>query len=198
MCSSDLVGWFLIVVLLRKHSEHKRGNQIYAYLMWYGVTRFYVESFRTDSLYFFNLKIAQIISIGFIIIGLLGTFGLFRRLVHVKPTILFDYDGTLADTEPMILETFTVLFKKYHPNQKAPEGLMDFVIGPPLELSIEKFFPGHDVAALVAEYRVLNKELHYRDFHEIPGAKALLKYLKENNYPVAIVSNKSRDRKSVV
>ena len=186
----NFIGWFLIVMLLRKHSEHKRGNQIYAYLMWYGVTRFYVEGFRTDSLYFFNFRIAQIVSIVFLIIGLLGTFGVFRRMVKIKPTVLFDFDGTLADTEPMITETFKVLYEKYYPKQELPDGMSDFVLGPPLELSIEKYFPDQDLKVVLNEYRELNEALHHKEFNEIVGATELLKYLKENNYPVGIVSNK--------
>ena len=40
------------------------------YLMWYSIVRFFIESMRTDSLMFFSLKMAQVISIVLFIIGL--------------------------------------------------------------------------------------------------------------------------------
>ena len=58
------------------------------YLTWYGITRFIVESFRSDSLMFIGQKMAQIISIIFIIIGLLGIFGFFEKfLKKEKPVV---------------------------------------------------------------------------------------------------------------
>ena len=39
--------------------------------MWYGLGRFIVEGMRTDSLMFGGFKVAQIVSIGMIFIGLI-------------------------------------------------------------------------------------------------------------------------------
>ena len=38
--------------------------------MGYGVLRFFVEGLRTDSLYVFGLRTAQLVSIGFVIVGI--------------------------------------------------------------------------------------------------------------------------------
>lgn len=186
----NLLGWFLIVVILKKFSEHKRGNQVFAYLMWYGVTRFFVEGFRADSLMLGEFRIAQLISILFIVLGLLGYLGFFRRLIKVRPTILFDYDGTLADTEPLIQKTFIALFEKHHQKSELPANWQEVVLGPPLEQSLGYFFPDLPLAEVIKEYRAINIELHQTMFQEIAGASDLLKYLKENHYPVGIVSNK--------
>jgi phosphatidylglycerol:prolipoprotein diacylglycerol transferase len=48
----------------------KVGQMTGLYLFWYGVGRFFIESLRTDSLMFFNIKIAQLVSISFVIIGI--------------------------------------------------------------------------------------------------------------------------------
>jgi phosphatidylglycerol:prolipoprotein diacylglycerol transferase len=37
--------------------------------MWYGVGRLFIESLRTDSLMIGGLKVAQLVSIGMIVIG---------------------------------------------------------------------------------------------------------------------------------
>ena len=41
------------------------------YLIWYGIERFFVESLRTDSLMLGSFKIAQIISILMVVIGMM-------------------------------------------------------------------------------------------------------------------------------
>ena len=62
---------FTIIILLRKKKNIKIGVQIGFYFIWYGITRFIIETFRTDSLMLFNLKMAQIVSIIGIIIGII-------------------------------------------------------------------------------------------------------------------------------
>lgn len=62
---------FIIIMLLRKKKNIKLGVQIGFYFIWYGIIRFIIESFRTDSLMLFNLKMAQIVSIIGIIIGII-------------------------------------------------------------------------------------------------------------------------------
>lgn len=61
---------FLIIFLI-KHKAKKVGYTTSFYLMWYGLIRFIIELFRTDSLMIGNIKIACIISVLFILLGLL-------------------------------------------------------------------------------------------------------------------------------
>lgn len=64
-----LIG-FIILMILRKRKTLKLGTISGVYLIWYGVVRFFIESLRTDSLMLFNLKMAQIVSIFGIILGI--------------------------------------------------------------------------------------------------------------------------------
>lgn len=64
-----LIG-FVILLLIRKNKNLKIGILTSFYLVWYGVIRFFIESLRTDSLMFFSFKIAQIVSIVMIVIGI--------------------------------------------------------------------------------------------------------------------------------
>ncbi len=61
---------FIILMLIRNLKNIKTGQITSLYFIFYGLIRFFIESLRQDSLMFFNLKIAQIISILMIIIGL--------------------------------------------------------------------------------------------------------------------------------
>ena len=59
---------FIILICIR--NRVKDGQTIGVYFILYGIIRFFIESLRTDSLLFFNLKIAQIISVILILAGL--------------------------------------------------------------------------------------------------------------------------------
>ena len=61
---------FLVLVFIRRRKFAKNSNIISLYLIWYGVIRFFIESLRTDSLMLGSLKMAQVISIIMIIIGI--------------------------------------------------------------------------------------------------------------------------------
>ena len=61
---------FIILIIIRKLKYNKVGTTTSIYLMWYGLGRFFIEAYRTDSLMFGGFKVAQIISIILILTGL--------------------------------------------------------------------------------------------------------------------------------
>ncbi len=65
-----LIG-FIIMLFLRRKNYLKKGLVLSFYLIWYGIVRFIIETFRTDSLMLGNLKMAQVISIVMILIGII-------------------------------------------------------------------------------------------------------------------------------
>lgn len=65
-----LAGFFILLGI-RSIKNTKLGNTTAAYLIWYGVLRFFIESLRTDSLMLGNIKMAQLVSIIMIIIGII-------------------------------------------------------------------------------------------------------------------------------
>ena len=62
---------FIIMIILRRKKFMKVGYLTSFYLVWYGIERFLVEGLRTDSLMFFSLKIAQLVSLAMVIIGII-------------------------------------------------------------------------------------------------------------------------------
>ena len=62
---------FIIMLILRRRGFMKVGYLTSFYLVWYGVERFFVEGMRTDSLMFFSLRIAQLVSLAMVIIGII-------------------------------------------------------------------------------------------------------------------------------
>jgi len=65
----SLIGFIILMIVRRKYNNLKVGQLSGIYLMWYGIIRFVIESMRADSLMLGPIKIAQLISIIFILVG---------------------------------------------------------------------------------------------------------------------------------
>ena len=61
---------FVILILIKKFKKLKVGQLTGCYLIWYGIGRIFIESLRMDSLMLGSFKVAQIVSIIMIIIGI--------------------------------------------------------------------------------------------------------------------------------
>ena len=61
---------FIILIIIRNRKKIKSGQVVGTYFILYGILRYFIESSRTDSLMLFNFKIAQIISIILVLLGL--------------------------------------------------------------------------------------------------------------------------------
>ena len=76
------LGVFMILLFLffwglKKRNRTKVGTLTFVYLIGYSIGRFWIEGLRTDSLMIGSLKIAQIISLVAIAIGILGLIWLY-------------------------------------------------------------------------------------------------------------------------
>ena len=65
----NLIG-FIILLLLRKKSNLKKGQLTGFYFMWYSVVRFLIEIKRSDSLMLGSIKMAMLVSVFLFITGL--------------------------------------------------------------------------------------------------------------------------------
>lgn len=61
---------FIIMFILRYTKYLRLGQLTSFYLVWYGIERFAVEGLRTDSLMLGSLKMAQLISLGMVVLGI--------------------------------------------------------------------------------------------------------------------------------
>lgn len=75
-----LIG-FIIMFILRYTKYLRLGQLTGFYLIWYGVERFLIEGLRTDSLMLGSLKMAQIVSIGMVIVGIIVLVVIRRKAV---------------------------------------------------------------------------------------------------------------------
>lgn len=64
-----LIG-FIVLFFFRKRYYNKIGQTTGLYLVWYGIGRFFIEGMRTDSLMLGTIKMAQLVSALFVVIGI--------------------------------------------------------------------------------------------------------------------------------
>jgi phosphatidylglycerol:prolipoprotein diacylglycerol transferase len=191
----NVLGFLLITYVLAKQTKtRKRGDLVYAYLMWYGLTRFWVESLRTDSLMFMGLRTAQVVSIVFILVGTLGMLGVYRKYFKPKkPILLFDLDGTLLDTEKAIIASYTQVLKEYRPDLSVTQEELLELLGPTLNVGFAKYLNPDEIDGAINRYRELNIQYHPTHVTLIEGAKDVIEQLKSQGYRVGIVSSKKKE-----
>ena len=61
---------FIVLLIVRRLKNIKTGQLVGIYFIWYGIERFIIETFRSDSLMLGPIKIAQLVSIILLILGI--------------------------------------------------------------------------------------------------------------------------------
>ena len=67
----NVIAFLLIIFVVRRFQKHI-GTQFFSYFVFYGLVRFPIEGMRTDSLMFGPIRMAQLVSVAFLIVGLVG------------------------------------------------------------------------------------------------------------------------------
>jgi pyrophosphatase PpaX len=104
--------------------------------------------------------------------------------------VIFDLDGTLADTDLVMVQTMIDFIHRYDPKRKV--SLMELLqlSGPPITDTLKRYFPNHDNALLVKEFADVAKDMYPKYALAFPGIHFFLKQLKEAGIHVAIVTSK--------
>ncbi len=103
-------------------------------------------------------------------------------------TLLFDLDGTLINTNELIVESFLHTLNHFFPGQYEREDVYPFM-GPPLIDTFEALDPERTME-MVAHYREFNLAQHDALVTEFQGVYETIRTLHENNFKMAIVSTK--------
>ncbi|WP_223641738.1 pyrophosphatase PpaX [Planococcus sp. 4-30] len=103
-------------------------------------------------------------------------------------TLLFDFDGTLLDTNELIIQTFLTVLDEHYPGRFGREDALHF-IGPSLEQTFTAIDPDR-VEELTIQYRSLNRMMHDELVEEYDGVAETLRLLKAQGLKMAIVSTK--------
>ena len=106
-----------------------------------------------------------------------------------KDTILFDFDGTIMDTNDVILKSWQYTFRSLE-DREADEDELKKTFGEPLDITISRFFPEVPVEESIEIYRSYQRD-HFRELITLfPGMKELLAVLKEKGYKTGLVTSR--------
>ncbi|NRD76506.1 pyrophosphatase PpaX [Bacillus sp. BRMEA1] len=112
-------------------------------------------------------------------------------MVQNITTILFDLDGTLIDTNELIITTYLHTLEKYYPGKYSREDVLPFM-GPTLHEAFGTVDPDR-IEELVMEYRSFNIANHDALVREFPGVLETIKILHEKGYKLGVVTTKRYD-----
>ena len=107
-------------------------------------------------------------------------------------SVIFDFDGTVADTCEGVFECIRYAIDKEGLPQP-PDSYMRKFVGPPFKMSFPECFPGIDDACvdrLIAFYREKYAVSGIYKFRLYDGMEELLGFLKENGIKAGIASSK--------
>ncbi|WP_181347315.1 pyrophosphatase PpaX [Thalassobacillus sp. CUG 92003] len=105
-------------------------------------------------------------------------------------TILFDLDGTLIDTNELIIASFRHTLDQFSDRTYSREEILSF-IGPPLRDSLQRVDPDK-VEEMVKVYREHNHAHHAHYVKAYEGVVETIQYLKAKGYQLGIVTTKMR------
>ncbi|GEL76532.1 pyrophosphatase PpaX [Tenuibacillus multivorans] len=103
-------------------------------------------------------------------------------------TILFDLDGTLIDTNELIVESFKHTIREHLGEEYKREDILPFM-GSPLRDMLEKVKPD-EVEDMMKTYRTHNLANHDLFVKSFDGVFETIKALHEKGIPMAIVTTK--------
>ena len=105
---------------------------------------------------------------------------------------LFDFDGTILDSDQMIVVTFKQLYDKYRGGKQAPlEHVLTFS-GPPIRRTLKQEFPDLDQDMMFDEfvkYSTVNYDKYVKPF---PYVIEMLKAFKEHGIKYGLITSKAR------
>lgn len=106
-------------------------------------------------------------------------------------TVLFDLDGTLIDTNELIISSFLHTLEKYYPGKYKRADVIPFM-GPTLEETFEGINKdwAEDMAKTYREFNISNHDLFVKEFD---GVYETVRILKENGFKLGIVTTKRLD-----
>ncbi|OZS78285.1 pyrophosphatase PpaX [Tetzosporium hominis] len=109
---------------------------------------------------------------------------------HIQ-AVLFDLDGTLIDTNELIIQTFQTVLDERFPGKYSRETILPF-LGPPLYETFQQVDPTQ-VDDLIEAYRKWNMENHDAMVQAFPGVVETLEHLHARGIKLAIVSTKRNE-----
>lgn len=109
-----------------------------------------------------------------------------------KTTIIFDFDGTIADSIPFILKAAHELAKKYNFTPPPEAEIDSFKDKPPMDIIKRLKIPLYKVPFLIVEgQQLLHK--YMKEVGYMKGMKNVLETLHERGYQLGLLTSNSKE-----
>lgn len=103
--------------------------------------------------------------------------------------VLFDYDGTIMDTNEIILKSWRHLYMQILGRECRDEEVTNS-FGEVLRDTLIERFPDYDADELIAIYRNFQQDFFIDELKIFPGMKEMILALKNRGYLTAIVTSR--------
>jgi len=107
-------------------------------------------------------------------------------------TLLFDLDGTIINTNELIIQSFLYTLEQFYPGKYQREDLIPHM-GKPLYEQMVTFGEEEKAQAMIDVYREHNIRTHDEMVEEFPYVKEVLKELFEAGATLGVVTTKMRN-----
>lgn len=189
----DMLGYLMLQFVYRKFFNDKhRGDAAALALLWIGASRYFVNvALYGRASMTPLLSVPGLATAGFSLV--LYAFNRKRKMT-TKPLVLFDFDGTLMDTQAMVNESYRYLFDKYRTVDDFDDRTQIEVFGANDRKEIARLFKGEDPNELTTEFRAFQANLPALGLvNTMPHALEVLMWLKRNGYTVGVVTSRPTD-----
>ncbi|GAB6991877.1 pyrophosphatase PpaX [Paenibacillus pini] len=106
-------------------------------------------------------------------------------------TILFDLDGTIIDTNELIISSFIQVLEHHRPTPLTREQIIP-KMGMTLEQQLQHFSGSGDVTSLLGAYRDYSSEHHEAMVQPFPQVLDVIKGLHDRGITMGVVTTKNR------
>ena len=106
---------------------------------------------------------------------------------------LFDMDGTLIDSDLMIIDIWRDLYAHFRPGYRPHLKEMLAFSGPPLADSLKQEFPNTPFDEVLSFFKKHVRKYYEESIVAFEGMRSLLESLKKNGYLLGVVTNKARE-----
>ncbi|HKM01032.1 MAG TPA: HAD-IA family hydrolase [Sedimentibacter sp.] len=104
-------------------------------------------------------------------------------------TVIFDFDGTLADTNQLVMNSFKHIYCKYH-DGKCDDDYILSTFGEPLELTLKRDFSGHEFEDVINSYREYQVGRFLNEVKLYETVEETIKYLKSKDVKIGIATSR--------
>ena len=106
--------------------------------------------------------------------------------------ILFDLDGTLCNTDEMIVQTMFAIYKDYKPTKERTREELYYFSGPPIKETLKNEFPNENPEKMYEVFKKVSKDFYAPYVTPYDDEINILRKLKEKGYLLGVVTNKGR------